>query len=86
MKKVGVVSLAQTCMLDLLFISTIYYQNMSKGIKVMERTRFWELLPAQDFGFRGDNYITKKMRVVSLASNMPTGPPLHSYQILPKYV
>ena len=24
--------------------------------------------------------------VVSLARDMPTGPPLHSYQILPKYV
>ena len=45
-----------------------------------------ELLPTQDFGLRGDNYITKKVRAVSLACNMPTGPPLHSYQILPKYV
>ena len=25
----------------LLFISTKHYQNMSKNIKVMERTRFW---------------------------------------------
>ena len=29
--------------------------------------KIWELWPAQDFGFRGDNYITKKVRVVSLA-------------------
>ena len=45
----------------------------------------WELWPAQDFGFRGDNYITKKVRVVSLAWDMPTGPPLHPtkyYQII----
>ena len=46
----------------------------------------WELWPAQFFGFRGDNYISKKVRVVSLACDVPTGPPLHSYQILSKYV
>ena len=45
------------------------------------------LLPAQDFGLWGDNYLTKKkVRVVSLVCDMPSGPPLHSYQILPKYV
>ena len=32
----------------------------------------WELWPAQDFSFGGDNYITKKMRVVSLTHNLPT--------------
>ena len=53
--------------------STKHYQNMSMGTKVMER---------KDFGFRGDNYIMKKkVRVVSLAHDMPTGPPLHFYQI-----
>ena len=42
---------------------------------------------AQDFGFRGDNYITnKKVRVVSLARDKPTGPPLHFYQILSYYL
>ena len=46
----------------------------------------WELWPAEDFGFRGDNYIMKTERVVSLAWDAPTGPPLHSYQILSKYV
>ena len=46
----------------------------------------WELWPAQDLGFRGDNYITKTVRAVSFARDTPTGPPLHSYQILPKYV
>ena len=45
----------------------------------------WELWPAEDLGFRGDNY-KMKMRVVSLARDMPTGPPLHSYQTLSKYV
>ena len=45
--------------------------------------RVSKLWSAQDFGFRGDNYITKKkVRVVSLARDKPTGPPLHFYQIL----
>ena len=30
--------------------------------------------------------ITNKVRVVSLASDMPTGPPLHPYQILVNYL
>ena len=38
-----------------------------------------------EFGFREDNYI-KILRVVTLALNTPTGPPLNSYQILSKYV
>ena len=42
----------------------------------------WELWPAQDFCFRGDNYIAKKVKVVSFACAMPTGPPLHPYQML----
>ena len=46
----------------------------------------WELWPAQDFRFRGGNYITKTVRVVTLASNIPTGPLLHFYQTLSKYV
>ena len=46
----------------------------------------WELWPAEDFGFKGDNYIVKTVRVVSFARDTPTGPPLHSYQILSKYV
>ena len=46
----------------------------------------WELWPAQDFSFRGDNYIMKTVRVVSLACDTPTGPPVLSYQILSKYV
>ena len=119
-----------THLLVLLIIPTKHYQNMSKGVKVMERTRMrlqyfcfrgdnyitnkvravslhgtsllvilftlpniiklsqtvWELWPAQDFGFRGDNYITKIVGVVSLARDAPSGPLLHSYQILSKYV
>ena len=54
-----------------------YYQSMSKGIKVMERTR----MRLQYFCFRGDNYIMNKVRVVSLAWDMPTGLHLHPYQI-----
>ena len=37
-----------------------------------------------DFCFRGDNYIMKEVRVVSLAWDMPTGPPLHSHQNISK--
>ena len=66
----------------LLFISTKYYENMSKGIKVMECTR----LRLEDFCLRGDNYITKKVRVISLACNTSTGPPLHPYKILLYYL
>ena len=58
--------------------STKHYQNMSKVSKL------WR---AQDFGFKGDNYTTKKKeRVVSLAGDMPTGPSLHFYQILSYYL
>ena len=57
--------------------STKYYQNMSKGIKVMECTRFW---------FQGDKYIMKKkVRVVSLAYDTPTGLPHHLYQSPPRW-
>ena len=45
-----------------------------------------EKQPAQDFGFRGDKYIKKKVRVISLARNMTTDSPLHPYQILSKYL
>ena len=41
----------------------------------------WQLWPAEDSGFRGDKYITKEVRVVSLASDTPSGSPLHPYQI-----
>ena len=58
--------------------------SLPKIIKLPQTV--WELWPAQDFGFRGDNYLMKTVRVVSLACDAPTGPPLHSYQILSKYV
>ena len=84
MKTVRVVYLAKDTLLVLLYIPTKYYQSMSKGIKVMEHTR----TRLQYFCFRGDNYITNsdKVRVVSLAWGMPTGPPLHPYQILSNYL
>ena len=44
----------------LLIIPTKYYQNISKGIKVMEHTRI-----STNFYFRGDNYITKKLSCLS---------------------
>ena len=40
----------------------------------------------QYFCFRGDNYITNKVRVLSLAWDTPTGTPLHPYQILSNYL
>ena len=46
----------------------------------------YELWPAQDFGLKGDNYITKTVRVVTLAGDTPTGPPLHFFQTVSKYV
>ena len=48
--------------------------------------RVSKLWPAQDFSFRGDNYTTNKVRVVSLTRNTPTGPPVHPYQILSNYL
>ena len=39
-----------------------------------------------NFCFRGDNHITNKVRVVSLACDMPTGLPLYPYQILSNYL
>ena len=45
----------------------------------------WKLQAAQDFSFRGD-YHTKKVGVVSLVRDMPTGPPLHLNQILSDYL
>ena len=57
-------------------------QSLSKGIKVMERTR----IRLQYFYFWGDNYIANKVRVVSLAQDTPIGPPLHPYQILSNYL
>ena len=63
-----------TCLLVLLLISTKYYHIISNSMGV-------ELWPAQDFCFREDNYITRKWEF-SFACGMPTGPPLHPYQIL----
>ena len=48
--------------------------------------RVSKLWSTQDFGLRGGKYIIKKVRVVSLACDMPTGPPLHFYKTLSKYV
>ena len=53
-------------------------------IKLSQTVR--ELWLAQDFGFSEDNYTKKKVRIVSLARDTPTGPPLYIYQILSKYV
>ena len=53
--------LLAACLLVLLYIPTKYYQSMSMGCKVMERKR----TRLQYFCFRGDNFITNIVRVVS---------------------
>ena len=49
-----------------------WYMSLSNNTKLFESV--WELWPVQDFCFRGDKYIMKKLRVVSLAHNMPSCP------------
>ena len=44
----------------------------------------WELWPAQDFSFRGDKYIRKKVNLSLLHSTI-SGPYLCLYPILSKY-
>ena len=73
MKKVRVVSLAT----DMPFGPPIHFYK-TLCLRVL---KLWS---AQDFGIKGDNYITKKT-VVSLTCDMPTGPPLPLYQILSYY-
>ena len=75
MKKVRIVSLVW----DMPTGPLHFYQTLSKYVYGYQSY-------AQDFGFRGDNYITKKLRVISPAHDMPTGPPLHIYQILSNYL
>ena len=73
-----VVSLAYDTPTGLLFIPIKdYLKNNLKKV--------WELWPAQDFSLRRGNYITKKVRIVLLACDTSTGPPLHSYQMSSKY-
>ena len=45
----------------------------------------WELWPAQGFRFRGDKYIMKKVKIVSLAHGTSSGPYLCLYPILSKH-
>ena len=66
-----------TFLLDLIFVPIKYYQIISNGR---------ELWPAQDFCFRGNNYITKAVRVVPFARSTPTGPLSYPYQILSNYL
>ena len=51
----------------------------------MESTRK-RLRPAQSFCFMGEYYIKKKVTVISLAYDTPTGTFLHSYQIVSNYL
>ena len=57
-------------LLDLIYVPTKYYQIFSNSVGVMRKILT-----------RGDKYMTKKVRVVSLAPYTPTGPPLYLYQI-----
>ena len=52
---------------DITIINDRFLKNPSK-------IQFWA---AQVFGFRGDKYLTKKVRVVSLIQGMLTGPYLY---------
>ena len=63
-----------------------YWSSSSLPNLIKLSHTIWELCPRWDFGFRGDNYITKTVRVITLARNIPTGPLLHFYQTLSKYV
>ena len=63
-------------LLDLIYVPTKCYQ-ISQTV--------WELWPAQDFDFKEDKYITKNVRVASLARNSSSGPHLCLNQILSKY-
>ena len=47
----------------------------------MEHTRIF-----YQFLLQGDNYITKKIRVVSVARNTLSSPPVHSYNISSNYL
>ena len=63
-----------------------YWCSSSSLLNIIKLSQtVWELWLAQDFGFRGDNYIMKIVRVVTLACNIPTGLLLHFYQTLSKY-
>ena len=70
-----------SCTQNAYWSSSIFLPNIIKLSQTV-----WELWPAQCFDFSGDNYITKIVKVNSLARDTPTGPPLHSYQILSKYM
>ena len=53
-----------------------YWPSSSSLPNTVKLTQtMWELWPTKDFGFRGDYYITKKLRFVSLARNTPICPP-----------
>ena len=62
---------------------------MSKGIKGMASTMMCLRTDRGKNGYHADrenNYITKKVRVVSFASDTPTGTPFHPHQISLNYL
>ena len=65
---------SESCLSCMGHVSSSFLPNI---IKICLRvSKLWS---AQDFGFRGDNYIMKKVRVVSIACDTPTGHPLYFY-------
>ena len=57
---------------------------LPKTVKICLRvSKLWS---TQDFGIRIGNYIIKNVRVVALSWDMPTGPPVHFYKTLSKYI
>ena len=62
-----------TLLFDLIYVPTIYYQFTSNSM-------------VHKISASGEIYIMKKVRVVSLEHDTPTGPLLYPYQILSNYL
>ena len=70
----------------LLVCDTLTWPDLMSLLNIIKLSQtIWELWPAQYFGFRGDEYMTKKVRIVSLAHDTSSGHYLCLYQILSKY-
>ena len=59
----------------------LFFSGRPRSFHKETKTVLTNLWSAQDFGFRGDKYIIKKIRVISFARDIPTDPPLYPYQI-----
>ena len=82
MESARVVSLHVTYLLVVFFIPTKYESNRPKNKgNIQLRKKVNQKVNLGHPDVRGDKYITNKVRVVSLACDTPTGPPLYPYQI-----